>query len=86
MLAQCEELVPGPECADHLRGPGVCGLCCLVNLGRLGEGADGGSEVGVEGGDAGRDPDRGQRLLLRVQFVETVAGTGDGQRGLLEVG
>ena len=66
------------RCPDLFRGPGVCGLCCLVNLCRLGEGAGGGSEVGVEGGNAGRDPDRGQRLLLRGQFVETVAGIGDG--------
>ena len=86
LLAQCEELVPGPECADLLRGPGVCGLCCLVNLGRLGEGAGGGSEVGVEGGNARRDLHGGQRLLLCGQFVETVAGTGDVYLGLLEVG
>jgi hypothetical protein len=49
-----------------------------VNLCRLGEGVGGGSEVGVEGGNAGRDLDRGQRLLLRGQFVETVAGICDG--------
>ncbi len=33
-----------------------------MNLCRLGEGAGGGSEVGVEGGNAGRDLDRGQRV------------------------
>ena len=74
MLAQCQELVPGPERTDPLCGQGVCGLCCVVNLGRLGKGTGGGPEGGVEGGDARRDLDGGQRLLLRGQFAETVTG------------
>ena len=76
----------GRNALTLFRGQGVCGLCCVVNLGRFGERAGGGGEVGVESGNAGRDLDGGQRLLLRSQFVETVASVGDGLRGLLEVG
>ena len=86
LLAQCEELVPGSERPDLFCGPGVCGLCCVVNLGRFGERASGSGKGGIESGNVRWYLDGGQRPLPGSQFAEMVASVGDGLRGLLEVG